>query len=389
MALAAGNTKDRLGREALPIPLPAAELFGRGAAALLRALDQAKGLAAVGQAQAQALLPLLFSAVRPAPVTAALAFRAPSQAASDWQDYLIDAGQRALLFWDIMREAGNNFVAHEEAGCPPVLVFRYETVLDGRSLPRPVNYALVRILPESDMAEPGMAVPDPALRPFVIIDPRAGHGAGIGGFKSDSQVGVALRRGHPVYFVIFFRDPVAGQTILDVTAAEAAFLRQVAALHPAAPKPVVIGNCQGGWATMMLGAAAPDEVGALVLNGAPLSYWAGERGAEPDALSRRPRRRLLALAAAGRSRQRAVRRRQPRDELRGPLPGRDMVPQVLRRVRQRRYRRPALPRVRALVGRVLPDERGGDPLDRLQPFHWQPLLRRPPGRGGGPRLQHL
>ncbi len=92
---------------------------------------------------------------------------------------------------------------------------------------------------------------------------------------------MALRRGHPVYFVVFSRDPVAGQTILDVTAAEAVFLQTVLERHPRAPKPVVIGNCQGGWATMMLASAAPDRVGALVLNGAPLSYWAGERGKNP------------------------------------------------------------------------------------------------------------
>ena len=54
----------------------------------------------------------------------------------------------------------------------------------------------------------------------MIIDPRAGHGPGIGGFKDDSQVGVALREGHPVYFVIFFREPEPGQTLLDVCDAE-------------------------------------------------------------------------------------------------------------------------------------------------------------------------
>jgi Protein of unknown function (DUF3141) len=48
---------------------------------------------------------------------------------------------------------------------------------------------------------------DPTRRPYVIIDPRAGHGPGIGGFKDDSQVGVALAAGHPVYFV-----PRAGWT---------------------------------------------------------------------------------------------------------------------------------------------------------------------------------
>jgi pimeloyl-ACP methyl ester carboxylesterase len=126
-----------------------------------------------------------------------------------------------------------------------------------------------------------MAPSNDALRPFLIIDPRAGHGSGIGGFKSDSQVGVALRRGHPVYFVIFFRDPEPGQTILDITAAEAVFLKHVTDAHPKAPKPVVIGNCQGGWAVMMLGASMPNQLGALVLNGAPLSYWAGEKGKNP------------------------------------------------------------------------------------------------------------
>ena len=34
---------------------------------------------------------------------------------------------------------------------------------------------------------------DPNKRPFVVIDPRAGHGPGIGGFKMDSEVGIALK----------------------------------------------------------------------------------------------------------------------------------------------------------------------------------------------------
>ncbi len=62
-----------------------------------------------------------------------------------------------------------------------------------------MNYALLQIMP------PEGVVVDRNKRPYIIIDPRAGHGPGIGGFKDDSQVGVALRAGHPVYFVIFFR----------------------------------------------------------------------------------------------------------------------------------------------------------------------------------------
>ncbi len=93
------------------------------------------------------------------------------------------------------------------------------------------------------------------MRPFVIIDPRAGHGPGIGGFKEDSQVGVALRAGHPVYFVIFFPDPVPGQTLADVIDGRGASSCATCASASRQPaSPVVIGNCQGGWAAMMLAA---------------------------------------------------------------------------------------------------------------------------------------
>ena len=95
------------------------------------------------------------------------------------------------------------------------------------------------------------------------------------------QVGMALSNGHAVYFVIFYPDPEPGQTILDVCAAEGRFMQEVRRRHPDARKPVVIGNCQGGWATMMLAAHAPDVTGPIVMNGAPLSYWAGENGKNP------------------------------------------------------------------------------------------------------------
>jgi hypothetical protein len=188
---------------------------------------------------------------------------------ADWQSYAIDAMQRSVLFWDTIRERGNNFIAHNQAGLPPVLSFDFETVTDGRTFKRPVNYALVRIVP------PKGVVVDPKRRPYVIIDPRAGHGPGIGGFKDDSQVGVALREGHPVYFVIFFRDPEPGQTLLDVCEAEKQFVRKVRELHPASPKPAIVGNCQGGWAAMMLAASDTGDTGPIVINGAPMSYWGG------------------------------------------------------------------------------------------------------------------
>jgi uncharacterized protein DUF3141 len=193
--------------------------------------------------------------------------------ATPWQaawDYWIDACQRTVLFWDVMRKRGNLFLEHEEKGKPPVLSFPYEMILDGRTLERPVNYFLLRILP------PAGTPPDPRKRPFLIVDPRAGHGPGIGGSKVDSEIGVALRAGHPCYFVGFRPEPEPGQTLEDVGRAQARFLQMLAERHPEADgRPCVVGNCQAGWAVMMLSAVAPDLVGPILLVGAPLSYWGG------------------------------------------------------------------------------------------------------------------
>jgi pimeloyl-ACP methyl ester carboxylesterase len=92
---------------------------------------------------------------------------------------------------------------------------------------------------------------------------------------------VALKAGHPVYFVIFFAEPMPGQTLADVSRAEAEFLRIIGRRHPQTRKPVVIGNCQGGWAAMLVGAVEPELLGPLVINGAPMSYWAGNDGENP------------------------------------------------------------------------------------------------------------
>jgi pimeloyl-ACP methyl ester carboxylesterase len=186
-----------------------------------------------------------------------------------WPAYVTDALQRSVLFWDTMRQRGNNFLEHERARKPPVLVFDYEMLVDGRKLARAVNYALVRIIPQA-----GVAVDD-TKRPFIIVDPRAGHGPGIGGFKQDSEIGVAVKAGHPVYFVMFFARPEPGQTLPDVCEAEAQFVQFVADRHPHSPKPAVVGNCQGGWSAMLLAASHPDLTGPVVINGAPMSYWSG------------------------------------------------------------------------------------------------------------------
>ncbi len=200
---------------------------------------------------------------------AALKPSSPWETCMEWSQYGVDFFQRSVLFWETMRQRGVNYLNHERAGKPPVLHFDYQMVMDARKFPRPVNYALVQIIPPE-----GMTI-DPGRRPYIIIDPRAGHGPGIGGFKDDSQVGAALREGHPVYFVIFFPRPEPGQMMQDVTAAQQEFVHKVRQLHPRSPKPAIVGNCQGGWAAMMLASSDPDDTGPVVINGAPMSYWGG------------------------------------------------------------------------------------------------------------------
>ena len=200
--------------------------------------------------------------------------RLPSPAAAI--EYWTDAVQRTVLFLDVMRARAAQYEAHAAEPAPNVLDYAAELVLDGRKLARPVNYLLARIVPPE-----GVTV-DPRKRPFVIVDPRAGHGPGIGGFMADSEIGVAMKAGHPAYFIGFLPEPVPGQTILDVAAAEASFLEAVIARHPDAEgRPCVVGNCQAGWAVMIVAALRPELFGPVIIAGTPLSYWAGVRGQYP------------------------------------------------------------------------------------------------------------
>lgn len=237
---------------------------------------------------------------------AAEPFKTISQA---WE-YWCDSAQRTILFWDAMRKRGNIYLEHLRQQQPPVLAFDNEMIEDGRNFERPVNYALVRILDRRRSQRPdrrqNISAERPAgkeyrthsrerrhkpsiayyattdtSRPIVILDPRAGHGPGIGGSKQDSQIGMALDANHPVYFIVFFTDPVPGQTLTDVRDAQIRFIETIRKLHPNAPEPAIIGNCQGGWAAALSGAERPDLVGPMVFNGSPLSYWGGIQGVHP------------------------------------------------------------------------------------------------------------
>src|SRR4029077_9445419 len=105
-------------------------------------------------------------------------------------EYMADAGQRSVLFLDIMRQRGEQYRDHVAQTAPHVLSYAAELIIDGRKLEQPVNYALVRIIPPK-----GVEI-DLKRRPFIVVDPRAGHGPGIGGFKAHREIGVPMKASH-------------------------------------------------------------------------------------------------------------------------------------------------------------------------------------------------
>ena len=190
-----------------------------------------------------------------------------------FNEYVRDFWQRSVLFLDMLRQRGNQREKMLARGVTSVLMYDSELVMHGDELPHPVNYSLLRIIP------PDGAEIDDRKRPVFIIDPRAGQGPGIGGFKQLSEIGQAFKAGHPVYFAGFTASPIERQRVEDVARAYTIFLEKVAELHPEAlGKPFVFGNCQAGWHAMMAACLRPDVVGPMVIAGAPLSYWGGVRG---------------------------------------------------------------------------------------------------------------
>jgi len=139
--------------------------------------------------------------------------KASFKVTQDYWKYTFDTCQKSLLFWDVLRERGDNYLKHVREGHPPVLIFDYEIIIDAREFEeRPVNYALTKIIDrrkgtedhksenritydvngfpkviprrrKSDHLKTKRYVEDPRKTPIVVIDPRAGHGPGIGGSK--------------------------------------------------------------------------------------------------------------------------------------------------------------------------------------------------------------
>ena len=147
----------------------------------------------------------------------------------DLVDYQRDFLERSILFWDTLRQRVNNMLSMSAPGCR-----RFSTSNTRRCSTRrfqhPANYALLRITEIGEDCWDDCV--NPEKPPVIIIDPRAGHGPGIGGFKRDLEVGMAMREGHSVYFVIFYPEPAPGQTSGRRAACPQAFCRGGCAAAP-------------------------------------------------------------------------------------------------------------------------------------------------------------
>ncbi len=85
--------------------------------------------------------------------------KTPAEFWRQWAEYNVDFAQRSALYWDTLRQRGNQWLEHEAAGKPPVLTYQYETIADARDYARPANHALVRIIPPKASSSTTPSVP--------------------------------------------------------------------------------------------------------------------------------------------------------------------------------------------------------------------------------------
>src|ERR1700739_1018400 len=97
------------------------------------------------------------------PSSVGAAFASPFGMFAPAMAFMIDTAQRNVLFLDVMRQRGNQYREHMAETAPHVLNYDVELIVDGRTLQRPVIYALARVVPP-----PGVEI-DVTRRPFVIV----------------------------------------------------------------------------------------------------------------------------------------------------------------------------------------------------------------------------
>ena len=93
-----------------------------------------------------------------------------------------------------------------------------------------------------------------------------------------NQVSVAWDHGYEVYYLLFDPTPVTGQEIADTVRTVCSYIKHLNQEYPHPQGPILVGNCQAGWHSLLCGLYDPKLKYTLSAVGAPISYWSGEPG---------------------------------------------------------------------------------------------------------------
>ena len=267
---------------------------------------------------------------------------------SAWYGYATDFAQRSVLLLGYAARARQQLRRAHASGASPVPASRLRTVVDGRKLVRPVT---LRAGADRSAGRRGDRREKTTLRDHrPARGPRPGHrrlqGRLAGGRRAPQRASGLLRRLLP-------RSGARSELCSTCATRRSTSFTKCARCILRFPKPAIIGNCQGGWAAMMLAASDQDEHRsdrdqrrADVLLGRRVDR---RRRRQPDALFRRPAGRHVALLAYRGHGRRHLRRRVPGRGTSRPESGQHVLGQVLPPLCKCRYRAAALSRIRALV----------------------------------------
>ena len=220
-------------------------------------------------------------------------------------DYAVDAWQRSILFFDVLRQRSNQYHEHMAEQAPHVLQFQAELVLDGRTA---VAAGELWAGADHPAAPASSSIRRSGRSWWSIRAPGTGRGSAASRptARSASRCGPAI----PATSSASCPSRCRARRSRTSWTPRRRSSRRVIELHPDADgKPVVIGNCQGGWAMMLVAAIRPELFGPIIVAGSPLSYWAGVHGQNPMRYTGGLHRRQLADRADRRPRPRQVRRR--------------------------------------------------------------------------------
>lgn len=189
------------------------------------------------------------------------------KALSDWYSFVTDFSQRSILFGNTMVQRGVQTLKSKDFS--NVVNLPYEIIMSGKELGRPTNYDLIKLQRPLDSSVT-------KLRPVIGVSPRASRLSGVEILMPTNQGTVAMDLGHEVYWIVFERNPVPGQTIEDVIWTIGEFIKKVNSLHPQDPKgSIVAANCQSGWASFFRQLECEKLPFTLIPIASPLSYHSG------------------------------------------------------------------------------------------------------------------